>query len=106
MRVHLTPQAQERLGHSALVLLTARVDAGALRIGQRGKRGGVEGRDRPLPRHWQPRRVRWGGTAVRWLASLLPEGDHRKVSVAADRTGMHHPLSHLSGQRLAPRRWP
>jgi hypothetical protein len=103
MRVPLAQQAQEILGQSALVISTERVDDVALLIGQLVKRGLVEVLDRHLPRHWTQRRVRWGWTAVIWLASILTEGDHRKVSVEAYITGMHHTLSHLTGQRIEPR---
>src|SRR6266851_5571285 len=102
MRVQLTQQAQESLGQSDLVIITERVDDVALLIGQMVKRGLVEVLDRHLPRHWKQRRGSWGGTAVIWLASILTEGDHRKVSVEAYITGMHHTLSHLSGQRIEP----
>ena len=34
-----------------------------------------------------------------WLAYILTEGDHRKVSVGHQ--GMHH-LSQLTGQRIEP----
>ena len=64
--------------------------------------GLVEVLDRHLPRHWKQWRVSWGWTAVIWLAYILTEGDHRKVSVEAYITGMQHTLSHLSGQRIEP----
>ncbi len=83
MRVHLAQQAQEFLGKSELVIVTERVDDVALLIGQMVTRGFVEGLDRPLPRHGKQRRVSWGWTAVIWLAYILTEGDHRKVSVEA-----------------------
>jgi len=102
MRVQLAPQAQELLGQSDLVIIPERVDDGALLIGQLVKRGFVEVLDRHLPRHWQPRRVSWGWTAVRGLADILTEGDHRQVAVAAYITGLHHTLSQLSGQRIEP----
>ncbi len=102
MRVQLTQQAQESLGQSDLVIITERVDDVALLIGQMVKMGLVEVLDRHLPRHWKQRRVSWGWTAVIWLAYILTEGDHRKVSVEAYITGMHHTLSHLSGQRIEP----
>ena len=102
MRVHLAQQAQEILGQSDLVIITERVDDVALLIGQMVKRGFVEVLDRPLPRHWKQRRRSWGWTAVMWLASILTEGDHRKVTVAAYITGMQHTLSCLSGQSIAP----
>ncbi len=102
MRVHLTQQAQELLGKSELVIITERVDDVALLIGQRVKMGFVEVLDRHLPQHGKQREVSWGWTAVIWLASILTEGDHRKVSVEADIKGMHHTLSHLSGQSIEP----
>jgi hypothetical protein len=58
--------------------------------------------DRPSPRPGKQRGRSWGWTAVMWLASILTEGDHRKVSVAADIKGMHHTLSPLSGQAINP----
>jgi hypothetical protein len=44
----------------------------------------------------------WGWTAVSWLAHILTEGDHRKVSVEAYITGMPHTLSHLTTQVITP----
>jgi transposase len=102
MRVYLTQQAQELLGKSALVVITERVDDVALLIGQMVKMGFVEVLDKPIPQHWKQRGVSWGWTAVIWLASILTAGDHRKVSVEAYITGMHHTLSHLSGQSIEP----
>jgi len=64
--------------------------------------GFVEVLDRHLPRHWKQRRLSWGWTAVIWLAYILTEGDHRKVTVAAYIKGMQHTLSHLSGQSIEP----
>ena len=98
MRVHLAQQAQELLGKSELVIITERVDDVALLIGQMVKMGFVEVLDRHIPRHWKQGRVSWGWTAVRWLAYILTEGDHRKVAVEAYITGMHNTLSQLSGQ--------
>jgi len=102
MRVHLTQQAQELLGKSELVIITERVDDVALLIGQMVKMGFVEVLDRHLPQHGKQREVSWGWTAVIWLASILTEGDHRKVSVEAYIKGMHNTLSHLSGQSIEP----
>jgi transposase len=102
MRVQLAQQAKEMLGQSDLVMITERVDDVALLIGQMVKRGFVEVLDRHLPRHWKQRRLSWGWTAVIWLAYILTEGDHRKVTVAAYIKGMHNTLSCLSGQSIAP----
>ena len=102
MRVQLAQQAQAILGQSELVIITERVDDVALLIGQMVKMGFVEVLDRHIPRHWQQRELSWGWTAVIWLAYILTEGDHRKVSVEAYIKGMQHTLGHLSGQVIAP----
>jgi transposase len=102
MRVQLAQQVQELLGQSDLVIITERVDDVALLIGQRITMGFPEVLDRHIPRHWRQRGLRWGWTAVIWLASILTEGDHRTVSVETSLTGMPHPLSHLTAQVIAP----
>src|SRR6266581_1986827 len=102
MRVQLAQQAKAILGQSDLVMITERVDDVALLIGQMVKMGFVEVLDRHLPRHWKQRRLSWGWTVVIWLASILTEGDPRKVSVEAYITGMYHTLSQLTGQRIEP----
>jgi len=38
-----------------------------------------------------------------WLASILTEGDHRKVSVETSLKGVHHTLSRLTRRSLS--RW-
>src|SRR5262252_6621068 len=60
------------------------------------------GLDRHLPRHWTQRGLSWGWTAVIWLAYILTEGDHRKVSVETYLKGMHHTLSRLTAQVIEP----
>ena len=102
MRVQLSQQATEILGKSELVIITERVDDVALLIGQMVKMGLPEVLDRHIPRHWTQRGLSWGWTAVIWLAYILTEGDHRKVSVATYLKGMHHTLSHLTAQVIAP----
>src|SRR5882724_11704500 len=102
MRVQLAQQAQEILGQSDLVMITERVDDVALLIGQMVKMGLPEVLDRHIPRHWTQRGLSWGWTAVIWLASIVTEGDHRKVSVETYLKGMHHTLSHLTAQVIEP----
>jgi transposase len=58
--------------------------------------------DRHIPRHWTQRGLSWGWTAVIWLAYIVTEGDHRKVSVETYLKGMHHTLSHLTAQVIEP----
>src|SRR5215831_17774628 len=102
MRVQLAQQAKEILGTSDLVIITERVDDVALLIGQMVKMGLPEVFDRHIPRHWTQRGLSWGWTAVVWLAYILTEGDHRKVSVETYLKGMHHTLSHLTAQAIEP----
>ncbi len=102
MRVQLAQQAKEILGQSDLVMITERVDDVALLIGQMVKMGLPEVLDRHIPRHWTQRGLSWGWTAVIWLASIVTEGDHRKVSVETYLKGMHHTLRHLTAQVIEP----
>src|SRR5712691_2956393 len=103
MRVQLAQQAQKILGQSDLVIITERVDDVALLIGQMVKMGVPEVLDRPIPRHWTQRGRSWGWTAVIWLAYIVTEGDHRKVSVETSLKGMHHTLSDLTAEVIEPR---
>src|SRR5207237_8322118 len=89
-------------GQSELVIITERGDDVALLIGQMVTVGLPEVLDRHIPRHWTQRGLSWGWTAVIWLAYILTEGDHRKVSVETDLKGMHHTLSHLTAQVIEP----
>jgi len=81
---------------------TERFDDVGLLIGQMVKMGLPEVLDRHIPRHWTQRGLSWGWTAVIWLASIVTEGDHRKVSVETYLKGMHHTLRHLTAQVIEP----
>jgi transposase len=102
MRMQLSQQAAELLGQSELVIITERVDDVVLLLGQMVKMGLPEILDRHIPRHWTQRGLSWGWTAVIWLAYIVTEGDHRKVSVETYLKGMHHTLSHLTAQVIEP----
>ncbi len=102
MSMQLSPQAAELLGKSELVIITERVDDVAFLIGQMVTMGLPEVLDRHIPRHWTQRGLSWGWTAVIWLAYIVTEGDHRKVSVETYLKGMQHTLSHLTAQVIEP----
>lgn len=102
MSIQLSQQAAELVGNSELVIITERVDDVALLIGQMVKMGLPEVLDRHIPRHWKQRGLSWGWTAVLWLAYILTEGDHRKVSVETYITGMQHTLSQLTAEAIEP----
>jgi transposase len=102
MRMQLSPQAAELLGKRELVIITERVDDVAFLIGQMVKMGLPEVLDRHIPRHWTQRGISWGWTAVIWLAYIVTEGDHRKVSMETYLKGMKHTLNHLTAQIIEP----
>src|SRR6266581_8575094 len=102
MRMQLSPQAAELLGKRELVIITERVDDVAFLIGQMVKMGLPEVLDRHIPRHWTQRGLSWGWTAVIWLAYIVTEGDHRKVSVETYLKGMQHTLSAVTAQGIEP----
>src|SRR2546428_1606001 len=102
MRVQLAQQAQKILGKSDWVIITERVDDVALLIGQMVTMGLPEVLDRHIPRHWTQRGISWGWTAVIWLASIVTEGDHRKVSVETYLKGMQHTFSHVTALVIEP----
>ena len=102
MRGQRAQQVQAILGQRDLVISTERVDDVARLIGQRVKMGCGAGLDRQIPRPWKPRGISWGWTAVLWWASILTEGDHRKVSGEADIKGMKTTLSRLSPEVIDP----
>jgi transposase len=102
MRVQLAQQAREILGQNDLVMITERGDDVALLIGQMVKMGLPEVLDRHIPRHWTQRGLSWGWTAVIWLAYIVTEGDHRKVSMETYLKGIRHTLRRLTAQVVEP----
>lgn len=77
-----------------------RIDDVPLLIGMMEQMGLREAIDNHIPKHWKQRDLSWGWTAVIWLAYILSEGDHRKVSVREYIAGMTHTLSELTGRRI------
>ena len=102
MSIQLSQQAAALLGQSELVIITERVDDVAFLIGQMVKMGLPEVLDRHIPRHGTQRGISWGWTAVMWLAYIVTEGDHRKVSMETYLKGMQHTLSRLTAQVIEP----
>lgn len=100
MIIQLTGQAQETLGKTELVVITERVDDVALLLAQMIHMGLPEILDQHLPRHWKPKGLSGGWTAVIWLAYILSEGDHRKVAMETDVRGMRHTLEQITAQTI------
>lgn len=102
MITELDEPAQTVLSTAELVITTERVDDVALLLGHMIKMGLVEVLDHHLPQHWKQRGLSWGWTAVIWLAYIVTEGDHRKVSVEAYVKGMKQTLRQVTGQAVDP----
>jgi len=102
MKAKLDEQLQSILGTDELIIITERVDDVALLIGQMMKMGLQEVLDKHIPSHWKQRKLSWGWTAVIWLAYILSEGDHRKVSMERYIKGMQNTLTGLTGQEIEP----
>jgi transposase len=78
-----------------------RVDDIVLLIGVLVQMGLPQVLDTHIPVHWKQRELSWGWTAVIWLASILSEGDHRKVVVRQYVKNLQQTLSEVSGQNVS-----
>ena len=56
--------------------------------------------DKHIPAHWKQRDLSWGLTCIIWLAYILSEGDHRKVSVREYINEMRLSLSEITGHEI------
>lgn len=56
--------------------------------------------DRHLPRHWLQQGLSWGGVTTIWLAHILSQGDHRKLTVRAWVAQAHETLQRVTGQSI------
>ena len=52
--------------------------------------------DRHLPRHWLQQGLSWGWTASIWLAHIVSQGDHRKLTVREWVRQAHDALEQVS----------
>jgi transposase len=53
--------------------------------------------DRHLPRHWVQQGLSWGWTASIWLAHIVSQGDHRKLTVRDWVRQAHSTLEQVTG---------
>src|SRR5947209_15151344 len=53
--------------------------------------------DRQLPRHWLQQGLSWGWTATIWLAHIVSQGDHRKLTVRDWVRQAHSTLEQVTG---------
>ncbi len=56
--------------------------------------------DRHIPRHWLQEGLSWGWVATIWLAHILSQGDHRKLTVRDWVRQAHNTLERATGQSI------
>src|SRR5881227_1253739 len=56
--------------------------------------------DRQLPRHWLQQGLSWGWTATIWLAHIVSQGDHRKLTVRDWVRQAHGTLQQVTGLEI------
>ena len=95
-----TSKDQEIFNKDNLQIITERVDDVPLLIAQMVRMGLPEIIDRHIPRHANQRDLSWGWTTVIWMAYILSEGDHRKVSMSEYVKGMRHTLFSITGWQI------
>src|SRR5947209_20041453 len=59
--------------------------------------------DRHLPRHWLQQGLSWGWTATIWLAHIISQGDHRKLTVRDWVRQAHCTLEQVTGLDIRER---
>src|SRR5437588_8324556 len=56
--------------------------------------------DRHIPRHWLQQGLSWGWTATIWLAHIVSQGDHRKVTVRDWVRQAHSTVEQVTGLEI------
>src|SRR5438309_3657408 len=56
--------------------------------------------DRQIPRHWLQQGLSWGWTATIWLAHIVSQGDHRKLTVRDWVRQAHSTLEQVTGLEI------
>src|SRR5258708_28224394 len=56
--------------------------------------------DRHLPRHWLQQGLSWGWVTTIWLAHILSQGDHRKLTVREWVAQAHETLESVTGLNI------
>ena len=67
--------------NTKLNIITERVDDFVLLIKVMMRLGLPAILDRHIPRHWKQKGLSWGWVATIWLAHIISQGDHRKLTV-------------------------
>ena len=85
---------------SDLTITTERIDDFVLLI-EMMKQMDLPGMlDRHLPRHWLQQGLSWGWVTTIWLAHILSQGAHRKLTVRDWVRQAHTTLEHVTGRSI------
>ncbi len=88
---------EEPMGTMPATVINERVDDLPLLIKLIMSMGVHEVLDRYIPRHWHQRGLSWGWVAVIWLAHIISQGDHRKLTVRDWVANAHTTLEKTTG---------
>lgn len=80
-----------------LKITTERIDDFVLLLQVMMRLGLPDILDRHIPRHWLQEGLSWGWVATVWLAHILSQGDHRKLTVRDWVRQTHHTLEQVTG---------
>jgi transposase len=83
-----------------LTLTTERIDDFVLLIHIMLRLNLPEILDRYIPRHWFQEGLSWGWVATIWLAHIISQGDHRKLTVRDWVHQAHDTLERVAGQNI------
>jgi transposase len=83
-----------------LTLTTERIDDFVLLIHVMLRLNLPEILDRHIPRHWFQEGLSWGWVATIWLAHIISQGDHRKLTVRDWVRQAHDTLERVTGQNI------
>ena len=86
--------------HPGLTITTERIDDVVLLIELMKQIDLPNLLDRHLPRHWLQQGLSWGWVATIWLAHILSQGDHRKLTVRDWVRQAHTTLEQVTGRSI------
>jgi transposase len=84
-----------------LTITTERIDDFVLLLEMMKQMGLPEILDRHLARHWLEEGMSWGWVACIWLAHIVSQGDHRKVTVREWVAQAQYTLEQVTGRQSA-----
>lgn len=88
------------MNNTTPIITSERIDDLPLLIEFIKRMGVVEIFDEIISRHWLVQGLGWGWTAVIWLAHIVSQSDHRKLTVRKWVASVHDTLERITGQTI------